>query len=108
MFRRNKYNISSKQARTCDGIIFDSKKEMAYYQELKLRKKAKDIEDFARQVPYIFTLNGKKMFTYYADFVIYCKNGDIKIVDVKGMKTALYRLKKKLIEEEYQIKINEI
>lgn len=106
--RRNKFNVSPKENRTCDGITFDSKKEMAYYQELLLRKKAKDITDFTMQTPFVFTLGGKKMFTYFADFVVNYKNGDQEIIDVKGFLTPLFRLKRKIIEQEYQIKIKTV
>ncbi len=106
--RFNKYNVSPKIQRTCDNIVFDSKKEMQFYQELKLRQKAKNIESFERQVPFIFTLNGKKMFTYFADFIVNHKNGGQEVIDVKGILTVLYRLKKKLIEEQYKIKIKEV
>ncbi|MBU6390533.1 DUF1064 domain-containing protein, partial [Patescibacteria group bacterium] len=34
-------------------------------------------------------------------------DGREEIVDVKGMKTAVYRLKKKLVEAQYGIKIIE-
>ena len=104
----HKYNVSPKAQRTCDGIVFDSKKEMAYYQELKLRKVAKDIKGFEMQVPFVFTLNGKKMFKHIADFIIYYKDGNTEVVDVKGFLTSIYRLKKRIIEEEFKIKINEI
>ncbi len=48
------------------------------------------------------------MFTYKADFVYYDKTLNKTIIeDVKGMRTPLYKLKKKLIENQHQITITE-
>jgi len=41
--RRNKYNVAPKQARTVDGITFDSKAEMTRYLDLKILEKAGEI-----------------------------------------------------------------
>lgn len=108
--RFNKYGVSPKSQRTMDGIVFDSKKEMAYYQELLLRKKAKDIDGFERQVPFIYwnKQNTKKLFTYNADFIVYYKDKPEEVIDVKGFRTALFILKKKLIEDRFDIKILEV
>jgi hypothetical protein len=49
------------------------------------------------------------MFSYIADFMYYDKAlSKIIIEDVKGMRTPVYNLKKKLIEKFYTIKITEI
>jgi len=48
------------------------------------------------------------MFTYKADFVYFDKLANELIVeDVKGFRTPLYKLKKKLIEQQHKIKITE-
>jgi len=114
--QRSKYNAKKTLV---DGIIFDSAAEAYRYKELKLLEKAGEICDIRLQVPYTFSLKGKKIFTYYADFV-YAKYRqhalalviplppELIIEDVKGMKTAIYRLKKKLIEAQHGITITEI
>jgi hypothetical protein len=49
------------------------------------------------------------MFTYKSDFMYYdYAQAKIIIEDVKGMKTPIYKLKKKIIEKHYNIKITEI
>jgi len=40
--------------------------------------------------------------------MVFWSNGDITFEDVKGFKTALYKTKKKMVENIYPIKIKEI
>lgn len=94
-----------------DGMTFDSMKEGGVYHKLKLMKNAGEVLDFQCQVEMPFKLNGKKMFRYIADFEVIWKNGNTEIWDVKSSftkKNPVYRLKKKLIEEQYKIKIEEV
>lgn len=94
-----------------DGIVFDSKKERDRYCELKILEKAKAITDLKRQVKYVLVeKKGKERETsYIADFV-YKKGNEVVVEDVKSKatKTPLYRLKKKLMLERYNIKIKEV
>lgn len=94
-----------------DGIVFDSKKERDRYCELKLLEKAKIITDLKRQVKFVLVeKNGKERETsYIADFV-YKQGNELVVEDVKSKatKTPLYRLKKKLMLERYNIKIKEV
>lgn len=98
-----------------DGIEFDSKKEAERYSELKLLEKAGRIEDIQLQVKFelqpAFEFLGKKIkaINYIADFVYFDKRTKQKVVeDVKGMKTPVYKLKKKMFEYHYKIEIKEI
>jgi hypothetical protein len=50
---------------------------------------------------------GKTICTYKADFDYDSQDGHI-VEDVKGLKTPMYKLKKKLIEDRYGIEITEI
>lgn len=91
------------QKSVVDGIKFDSQKEARYYQELKLLKRAGEIEDFELQPEFVLlpgfkTGDGAKIreIKYRADFKIIHKDGTIEVVDVKGYKTEVYKLKKKL------------
>lgn len=88
----------------CDGIKFSSKKEAAYYNKLIILQKNGEVLFFLRQVPFHLT-GGVK---YVSDFVVFWANSDVTIVDVKGMKTAMYILKKKQVEALYPIKITEV
>lgn len=85
-----------------DGIRFDSKAEGKYYEELKLR--AASATDpllfFLRQVP--FDLPGG--VKYRADFLEVYPD-QIRVIDVKGMETAQFRDKKKMVEALYPVEI---
>jgi len=92
---------------TVDNIVFDSKAEADYYVELKLLKRAKKIKDFDLQPEYVlvepFKKNGKtfRAVKYIADFLVTNLDGSEEVVDVKGMATPVYRLKKTLFESKY-------
>lgn len=90
-----------------NGFTYDSKKEAAYAQELDLRVRAGDIHSWERQVPLEIKVNDRKICKYIADFLVKYANGKQEFVDVKGMKTDVYRLKKKLVEAIYGITIIE-
>lgn len=96
-WRGNKY----KAVRTeVDGITFDSKREATRYMELMLLQRAGEIERLELQPKYDCIVNGRKICTYRADFRYFTKENSV-VEDVKGMKTAVYRLKKKLVEALY-------
>ena len=67
------------------------------------------VDGIKLQVPFCLYVNSIKICTYKADFV-YCDKKDKQIVeDVKGFKTPVYRLKKKLFEALFHpLKITEI
>ena len=90
-----------------DGIRFQSKKEGGYYQFLKAEKPAGRIIDFKRQVPFPIHINKILICRYYADFAVYYPNGKVNIIDVKGFKTDVYKLKKKMVKAQYGIIIIE-
>lgn len=87
-----------------DGFKFASKKELRRYLELKMLRKASEVLFFQMQTPFHLT-GGVK---YICDFQVFWANGDITFEDVKGMKTAMYILKKKQVQELYPITITEI
>lgn len=98
-----------------DGIKFDSKKEAAYYQKLKILEKADKIKNLTLQKEFLlqekFKLNGKtrREINYRADFSYISTDDDkLHIVDVKGYRTDVYKLKKKLFEYKYGIEIEEV
>ncbi len=86
-----------------DGFKFSSKKEAARYDDLILLKRAGDIVFFLRQVP--FHLPGN--VTYRVDYQIFWSNGEVTFEDVKGMRTAQYITKKKMVESLYPVEIIE-
>jgi hypothetical protein len=86
-----------------DGYRFPSKKEGAYYQDLKLKQKAGLVVMFLRQVG--FHLPGG--VKYILDFMEFHADGSVQCVDTKGYKTPEYKAKKKLVEALYPITIIE-
>ena len=105
---RSKYN--NKKV-TLDGITFDSKAEARYYKELQLRQRVGDIQFFRLQPRYQvhekFEKDGKnhQAIFYIADFEIHHNDGSIETVDVKGMKTEVFRIKEKLFNKKFPHKL---
>lgn len=108
-----------------DGEIFDSKKEARRFQELKLMEAAGEITDLRRQVKYVLipaqfepdTIGPKggvhkgkcleREVAYYADFT-YQKDGETIVEDVKGLRTDVYILKRKLMLWIHGARIKEV
>lgn len=81
------------------GILFDSKMEGEYYQELLLMKRYGEIKDFTCQPK--FVLQEKPKITYIADFLITDLDGTERVVDIKGAETSTFRVKLKLFQAIY-------
>jgi hypothetical protein len=99
-----------------DGFAFDSKKEAARWQELRLMLRAGVIDDLRRQVPFELIprqMDGKRVseraVNYIADFV-YTENGRTVVEDVKSpaTRTPEYIIKRKLMRWVHGITIKEV
>lgn len=90
-----------------DGIKFASKKEANYYCELKMLRMAGEIKDFDMQVafelqkPYRWRGKAVRAIKYIADFVVTYPDGRQEVIDTKGYRTDIYKLKKKLLLFKY-------
>lgn len=112
--QNNKYHARKV---TVDGITFDSQKEANRWCELKLLERAGEIYDLQRQVPFVVIpeqrdSNGKLLereVKYVADFT-YKEKGSLRrtVEDVKGLKTDVYKIKKKLMLYRNGIRIKEV
>lgn len=91
---------------TIDGITFDSAKEALRWQELRLLEAAGEIRNLARQARYRLEVNGAKVCDYVADFT-YDEGDTFVVEDVKGRRTPVYSLKKKLMKAIHGIEIRE-
>lgn len=109
---------------TENGKTFDSKKEFQRWQELRLLERGGKIENLQRQVPFelvpamrepptIGPRGGvkqgrtiEKAVTYVADFV-YEQDGKTVVEDTKGVRTADYIIKRKLMLWKYGIRVVE-
>lgn len=89
-----------------DGITYHSKKEAMYAWELDIRKKAKDIKSWERQVKIELDVGKYHICNYYIDFVVHHNDGIKEFVEVKGFETEVWRLKWKLFEALYSEKKN--
>ena len=107
MFRRySKYNAKKVEI---DGIKFDSKAEGEYYLHLKQQVSERQILGFERQKRMLlqegFNVEGVKgkirPIFYVVDFIITENDGTLTYVDVKGMETDVFKLKKKLFMKRY-------
>jgi len=96
-----------------NGYLFDSKKEASRYRELLIMEKAGLIRNLRLQVKYQLTPTmhfGKETLRssyYVADFV-YDEDGQEVVEDVKGMRTPLYILKKKVLAYRYGVLVREV
>ena len=103
----NKYhNIK----RELDGHRFDSIAEMRMYSNLKLMESQGKISHLKLQVKYelmpaYINANGESIrpLTYVADFVFNdLEENRQRVIDCKGFKTAVYKIKKKLFDYKYK------
>jgi hypothetical protein len=98
--KANKYN--ARKTTVC-GHEFDSKREAEVYLELLAQKQAGKVVRIGFQPSYTlleaFTDNmGKRQqpITYTADFFVTYADGHAEVIEVKGMRTRDYLLRKKL------------
>lgn len=103
--KKNKYNA---RRVFYDGHWFDSIAEKERYKILKILNHFGKIRYLRLQHPFEFWVVNKRIFKYYADFTYYDSEGKFRVEDVKGKKTDVYKLKKKLIEAQHKINIQEI
>lgn len=122
-YRRSKYHSRKIEV---DGQKFDSMKEYQRYNDLRILEKAGKIIDLRRQVHFQLipgqrepdkagprggVIRGKvieRPVEYIADFVYTDgETGEIVVEDVKGMRTEVYKIKRKLMLYKYGIKILE-
>lgn len=115
--RRSKYGNRKTEV---DGFVFDSKREANRYSELKLREKAGEIFDLELQPKFECIVHGEKICTYIADFRYkeypsLESNSPVRkstyrtvVEDSKGVKTDVYRLKKKLVHALFAVDVVEV
>jgi len=103
--RRSKYRATPI---TVDSIRFASKREATAYSTLKLLAGQKKIFGLEMQPRFPLEVNGELVGTYVADFKFKATpHSKAIILDIKGMKTPVYKLKKKLAEAIHKIQVLE-
>lgn len=107
---RSKFNAKKT---VVDGITFDSRKEAKRYVELRDLERAGKIRGLQRQVRVElvppFNCDGERFrgIYYVVDFTYTDSEGNEIWEDVKGMKTPVYLLKRKLVAYRYRKIIKE-
>lgn len=91
-----------------DGVWFDSKKEADRYRQLKVLERCAHIKNLNLQPAFPLIVNETLISTYVADFSYFdMRTKEATVEDTKGLKTPVYRLKKKLFEALYGRRILE-
>lgn len=111
--KRSKYR---NKKTTMDGQCFDSRKEARYFSYLKALQDRGDIKSLKCQVKFDFKINDQflryvdsnRVIKYVADFEYFDMYGNRKIVDVKGIKTRDYLIKKALMMAVHGILVEEV
>lgn len=88
-----KYNLQ------VEGIKFDSKMEAEYYLDLLQMKKYGLVRRFELQPKFVLQEDPK--ITYIADFRVVWEYQGESVVDVKGVETQSFRMKKKMFMNKY-------
>jgi hypothetical protein len=83
-----------------DGIVFASKAEAGRYCQLKELERAGEIRNLEVQPKFKFACGAK----YIADFR-YMKGAQSVIEDVKGVETAVFKLKRLLLKHEFNVDV---
>lgn len=93
-----------------DGKQFDSKKEAERYTFLSALERVGEISELELQKKFVLIprQNGERECAYYADFCYKDKNGNFIVEDTKGLKTDVYKIKRKLMLYIHGIKIQEV
>lgn len=108
--RRSKYAAERTEV---DGFTFDSKREARYYGHLLLLAKLGEIDNLELQPSFplwVITAAGERVVVgvYRADFRYReLATNTWPVVDAKGVRTPVYRLKKRIVEALYGFRIIE-
>lgn len=98
---------------TVDGITFDSIREASRYKELKHEESVGLITALQRQVKFELipahkgVVRNERACSYIADFV-YVRDGQVVVEDSKGVRTEVYKIKRKLMRHLYGLEIREV
>jgi hypothetical protein len=113
--RRNKYNVGPRHLRQLDGYTFDSIAERKRYEVLKLREKAGEIVELRVHPCWPLVVEDVPIGEYEADFAYRLvidrsinPPGPLYVEDVKGVRTQVYQLKRKLMLACHGITVEEV
>jgi len=102
--KKKPYNKYGAKKTEYNGVKFDSKKEADYCRDLDYKILLKEVISYEKQVRIRCEVNGKKICDYIIDFIVTYPDR-VEYVDVKGFKTPVFNLKKKLVESLHPFEI---
>jgi hypothetical protein len=106
---KRKAKYSNDRVRHEDGHVFDSKREARRYGVLLLLQKAGEIRDLEVHPQYPLSVNGCPVCVYIADFrYVEVRTGAVVVEDAKGVRTAAYVIKTKLLYAVLGIAVREV
>lgn len=91
-----------------DGIIFDSLRELKRYGELKMLERSGIISRLECHPRFPIVVSGLHICIYEADFQYVAQDGKQIVEDSKGVRTALFIIKSKLMLAVHGIRIVEV
>ena len=80
-----------------DGITFDSAAEARRWEVLRMLERTGAVSGLERAVSFPLYVHCVEVGRYVADFVYFWPNRDRVIEDVKGVQTAVFRLKARIM-----------
>ena len=100
--------FGNRRSESRDGHTFASKRERDRYEELAIMEAAGVIKALKRQVRHPLIVKGVKVGIYVSDFTYRERAaGPLIVEDVKGPRTQLYLLKKRLMLALYRVEVLE-
>lgn len=98
--KSNKYGAKRTEM---NGKIYDSKFEASIAAQLDVEKRLGQIKDYDTQYRvegWVYDSSGNKAFMYRhkVDFRVHCLDGSFKLIEAKGVETADYKWRRKLLE----------
>lgn len=95
-YQRSKWGKAKKTV--VDGVKYDSKFEAGEARDLALLLKAGKIKGFEAHKRIPLEVNGFHVSDYYIDFVVHHLDGTIEYLETKGMPSAVWVLKFKILQ----------
>lgn len=81
-----------------DGVLYDSKLEIRYVQQLEQRLLSGERFTWERQRTLALQVEGRLVTRYRMDFVLHHGGGRIELVETKGFPTPEWKLKWRLLD----------
>jgi len=105
--RHGKYNVSAPAERTVDGITFDSKLEAKAYTLLKQYGQVfQHHQVFELQPAFKLGDTDHRAINYESDFVLTHPDGRRFVVDIKGLETDIFKIKRKMLAYRHHIVVH--